>query len=150
MSEAAVWLDLNQAELDAAYDQIKYAPNQPQVLKRYADNSEAFRSRFGLPQRLAYGEAAIEQLDLYPSDKAAARGAPINIFIHGGAWRSGVARDYGFLAELFVNAGAHFVVPDFAPIQDTGGNLQPMADQLRRAELSPGVGAELLRELVGA
>lgn len=133
MSEAPVWLNLNQAELDAAYDQIKYAPNQPQVLKRYAGNSEAFRSRFGLPQRLAYGESPIEQLDLYPTGKARARGAPINIFIHGGAWRSGFAKDYGFLAELFVNAGAHFVVPDFAPVQDAAGSLEPMADQVRHA-----------------
>lgn len=133
MSDAPVWLNLNQAELDAAYDQIKYAPNQPQILKRYAANSEAFRSRFGLPQRLAYGEAAIEQLDLYPCRKAAARGAPINIFIHGGAWRSGFAKDYGFLAELFVNAGAHFVVPDFAPVQDAAGSLEPMAAQVRGA-----------------
>ena len=51
MSETPVWLNLNKAELDAAYDQTKYAPNQPQVLKRYAANSEAFRSRFGMPQR---------------------------------------------------------------------------------------------------
>jgi len=32
----AVWLDMDQAELDAAYDQIKYAPNLPQIVKRYA------------------------------------------------------------------------------------------------------------------
>ena len=51
MNQALVWLNFNQAELDAAYDQTKYAPNQPQVLKRYAANSEAFRSRFGMPQR---------------------------------------------------------------------------------------------------
>ena len=51
MNQALVWLNFNQAELDAAYDQTKYAPNQPQVLKRYAANSEAFRSRFGPPQR---------------------------------------------------------------------------------------------------
>ena len=37
----AVWLDMDQAELDAAYDQIKYAPNLPQIVKRYATNSEA-------------------------------------------------------------------------------------------------------------
>ena len=48
-----VWLDMDQAELDAAYDQIKYAPNLPQITKRYATNSEAARSRLGAPRRFA-------------------------------------------------------------------------------------------------
>ena len=39
-----VWLDMDQAELDAAHDQIKYAPNLPQITRRYATNSEAARS----------------------------------------------------------------------------------------------------------
>ncbi len=45
-----VWLDLDQTELDAAYDQSKYAPNTAQVIKRYASNSELTRSRIGQPQ----------------------------------------------------------------------------------------------------
>ena len=133
MSDAPVWLNLNQAELDAAYDQLKYAPNQAQILKRYASNSDAFRTRFGAPQRLVYGAAAVEGADLYRASKALAGGVPINIFIHGGAWRSGFAKDYGFLAELFVSAGAHFVVPDFSWVQDTDASLEPIVDQLRRA-----------------
>ena len=35
-----VWLDMDQQELDDAYDQSKYAPNLQQVVKRYATNSE--------------------------------------------------------------------------------------------------------------
>ena len=133
MSDAPVWLNLNQAELDAAYDQLKYAPNHAQILSRYASNSDAYRSRSGAPQRLVYGAAAVEGADLYRANKALANGAPINIFIHGGAWRSGFAKDYGFLAELFVNAGAHFVVPDFSWVQDADASLETIAEQLRRA-----------------
>jgi arylformamidase len=125
-----VWLDMDQAELDAAYDQIKYAPNLPQIVKRYATNSEAVRARLGAPQRYAYGPTPIEALDVYTTKRT---NAPINIFIHGGAWRSGLAKEYAFAAELFVNAGAHFVVPDFVLVQDAGGSLMPMADQVRRA-----------------
>jgi arylformamidase len=83
MNAPSVWRDMTQAELDAAYDQIKYAPNQPQIVKRFASNSEAFRARCG--------------------------------------------------AEMFVHAGAHFVVPDFAWVQDADGNLHPVAEQVRRA-----------------
>jgi arylformamidase len=125
-----VWLDMDQKELDDAYDQSVYAPNLRQVIGRYATNSEAARTRLGAPRRHAYGPTPIEALDLYPTRRP---DAPIQIFIHGGAWRVGVAKDNAFPAELFVQAGAHFVVPDFALVQDVGGSLLPMADQVRRA-----------------
>jgi arylformamidase len=125
-----VWLDLDQAELDAAYDQTVWAPNREELLKRYAERSEAVRARLGAPRRYAYGPSPVEGLDVYPTSRA---GAPINIFIHGGAWRAGLARNYAFAAELFVRAGAHFVVPDFASVQDVDGSLLPMADQVRAA-----------------
>src|SRR5436853_2300357 len=59
----AVWLDMDQAALDAAYDQSQYAPNQPQVTKRFATNSDAARARLGPPRRFPYGPAEIEGLD---------------------------------------------------------------------------------------
>ena len=59
--------------------------------------------------------------------------APINVFIHGGAWRQREAKDYAFLAEMFVNAGAHFIALDFVGVENTRGDLLPMADQVRRA-----------------
>ena len=125
-----VWLDMDQAELDAAYDQSVYAPNLQQIVGRYATNSEAVRARLGAPRRYAYGPTPIEGLDVYTAKRP---NAAINVFIHGGAWRGSVAKDNAFAAELFVNAGAHYVVPDFAWVQDVGGNLLPMADQVRRA-----------------
>jgi arylformamidase len=87
----AVWLDMDQAELDDAYDQSKYAPNIQQVLRRYALASERARQRLGAPRRVAYGTSPIEALDIYATARA---NAPINVFLHGGAWRTGLARDY--------------------------------------------------------
>ena len=124
-----VWLDLDQDELDAAYDQSAYAPNREQVLARNATNSERVRARLGAPRRYAYGPTPIEGLDVYPTARA---NAPINVFIHGGAWRAGMAKNYASPAEMFVRAGAHFVVLDFAAVGDVGGSLFPMADQVRR------------------
>ena len=46
-----VWLDMDQAELDAAYDQSVYAPNLQQIVTRYASNSEGVRARLGAPRR---------------------------------------------------------------------------------------------------
>ncbi|MCF3648370.1 alpha/beta hydrolase [Synoicihabitans lomoniglobus] len=129
-AEPVVWLDYTQAELDRVYDQAVYAPNLAQVLKRQAANSVAARQAIGEPRRLAYGSNATEHLDVYPT---AAKNAPIHIYIHGGTWRFGRARDNAFAAELFVRGGAHFVVPDFASVTDHDGNLQPLVDQLRSA-----------------
>src|SRR5262245_41868277 len=81
----AVWLGMDQAELDAAYDQAVYAPNRDQVLKRNARNSELARARLGPPRRLAYGPTSIEGLDLYA---AATPNPPVAVYIPGGRWRA--------------------------------------------------------------
>lgn len=125
-----VFLDYDQRELDDAYDQAVYAPNRNQVNTRLAKASELARERLGAPQRFAYGPAAVEQLDLY---RTPAANAPVVVFVHGGAWQGGTAAEHGYAAETFVNAGAHFVVLDFDRVQDAGGSLIPMVDQVRRA-----------------
>ena len=124
-----VWLDMDQQELDDAYDQTVYAPNQPLLAKRRAAASESVLKRFP-PERVAYGPSEHEKLDIYKTQKP---NAPVNVYVHGGAWRHGQAKDFAFPAEMFVNAGANFVVLDFVQIQDTGGNLLPMAQQVRSA-----------------
>jgi arylformamidase len=125
-----VFRDYDQAALDAAYDQSKYAANLQQLVHRYATNSDITRSRLGAPRRVAYGTQPVEQLDIYRTERP---NAPVQVFIHGGAWRSGRASDYAFPAEVFVQAGAHYVVPDFAWVQDVGGNLLAVAAQVRAA-----------------
>jgi arylformamidase len=105
-----VWMDMDQVELDAAYDQSVYSPLIGQLLKRFATSSDEARAHLGAPKRLAYGPTPVEVLDLYPASKP---NAPIFVFIHGGAWLRGEAKDYGYPAELFVNAGINYVALDF-------------------------------------
>jgi arylformamidase len=126
----AVWLDMDQKELDDAYDQSKYAPNLQQIIRRYASNSNAMRARLGEPQRFNYGPTAIERLEVYSTRRP---NAPIHIHIHGGAWHQRPAADYAFPAEMLMNAGAHYVVPDFISVDEANGDLLPMVEQVRRA-----------------
>src|SRR5690349_22728351 len=77
-----VWLDMDQNELDDAYDQSVYAPNQAEVAKRRAAASARAINRIP-PQRMAYGSTEIEKLDIYKTKRP---NAPVNVFIHGGAW----------------------------------------------------------------
>ena len=125
-----VWMDMDQVELDAAYDQNVYAPMIDQIQKRYGTSSVTTRARLGAPKRFAYGPTAIEGLDLYPAKTA---NAPIFIFVHGGRWLRGAAKDYGFPADLFVNAGVNYIALDFIAVDAAKGDLRPMADQVRRA-----------------
>jgi len=124
-----VWLDMDQKELDDAYDQSVYAPNQQLVAGRRRLASEALLKRIA-PERAAYGPSEDEQLDIYKTHRP---NAPINIYVHGGAWRNGQAKEFAFPAEMFINAGANFVVLDFVQVQHTGGNLMPMVQQVRSA-----------------
>jgi arylformamidase len=130
MEDPPVFLDYDQAALDAAYDQAAYAPNREQLIKRRIRDSELARHRIGEPERVAYGSDEIERLDIY---RARRKLAPVFIFIHGGAWRSGRSTEFAGPAEMFLAAGAHYVVPDFAWVQNVGGNLMVLADQVCRA-----------------
>jgi len=125
-----VWMNMDQKELDDAYDQAVYAPNQPQLGKRRNANSQLVWQRLGPPRRFSYGPTEIEGLDLWATKKP---NAPVMVFVHGGAWRNGVAKEHCYAAELYVNAGAHYVVLDFTNVDQAGGDLMPMADQVRRA-----------------
>ncbi len=125
----AVFMDYDQVELDASYDQVSYEPLIAQVSRRLATNSEAVRARIGAPQRAAYGPTEVEKLDIYRTGRAH---APVFVFIHGGNWQSGAAKDYGFPAEMFVNAGAHYVALDFIAAKEAAGDLGAMAAQVRR------------------
>ncbi|NYT23262.1 alpha/beta hydrolase [Alcaligenaceae bacterium] len=126
----SVWLDLDQAALDKAYDQAHWASNIKTILHRYVANSKITRKHIGEPQRLRYGKSDIEALDLFTAKQPK---APIHIFIHGGAWRVGRSDEHSFLAEASLNDGAHFIAPDFVNVVQTGGDLMPMAEQVIRA-----------------
>lgn len=125
-----VWLDMDQAELDAAYDQFTYAPLGRQVLARCASNSELARQHLGPPRRESYGPSEVEKLDIFAARRPQ---APIFVFIHGGAWLGGEAKNYAYPAEMFVDAGANLVVLDFIAIKEANGDLGAMAAQVRRA-----------------
>ena len=84
-----VWLDMDQQELDDAYDQAVYAPNREQVHHRRHFNSARARAALGEPLRFAYGPSKFEGLDVYCAKGV--RNAPGAVYIHGGAWLQRVA-----------------------------------------------------------
>jgi len=125
-----VFMNYDQVELDAAYDQRAYAPLGDQITARFISDSAETRRRLGNPERHSYGPTAIEKLDIF---RTPAANAPVMVFVHGGAWLRNQASDFHYIAENFVRAGAHFVALDFVPVDHANGDLRVMADQVRRA-----------------
>ena len=125
-----MFLDMDQQALDDAYDQEIWAPNRALIVERRKAASERARAILGMPKRVAYGPGEYEGLDIFD---CGIEGAPINVFVHGGAWRRNVAADYAVQAEPLVRAGAHSVIIDFINVDQAGGDLFPMYQQVRRA-----------------
>jgi arylformamidase len=125
-----VFLDMDQQALDDAYDQEVYAPNRALVVERRKAASERARAVLGAPKRVVYGPSEHEGLDIFD---CGIKGAPVNVFVHGGAWRRNVAADYALQAEALVRAGAHCVLIDFINVDQAKGDLFPMYEQVRRA-----------------
>ena len=131
-----VFRDMDQEALDKAYDQLVYAPNRDAVLGRMTVASERARQNLGPVERVAYGPSEHERLDIFRAPSRAAsggKGAPINIFVHGGAWMRSSAAESALFAEPIVGAGAHAVILDFINVGQASGDLMPMHRQVSRA-----------------
>ncbi len=125
-----VFLSYSQEELDRAYNQRAYAVNQEQVELRLKARSQEARQRLGMPRRLSYGESTAERLDIFESHDAP---APTVVYVHGGAWRGGSAENSAFPAEVLIDADVNYVALDFSLVDDAGGSLYPMVEQVRKA-----------------
>jgi arylformamidase len=125
-----LFLDYDEAALDAAYDQRVWAANFDEVAARIVARKAEARAVLGEPDRRSYGPTPIEALDWYGPSGG---GGPIHVHFHGGGWRLGEAGGNAFIAEPSTRAGAHCVIPDYARVTDTGGDLLPLAEQCRRA-----------------
>jgi arylformamidase len=124
---------MDQKALDDAYDQDVYAPNRPLIVARRIAASERARAILGEPRRVAYGPSEYERLDIFRAPLTQGERAPVNVFVHGGAWRRNKGPDYHLQAEPLVRAGAHSVILDFINVEQAGGDLLPMYEQVRRA-----------------
>jgi len=123
-------MNLDQAELDDAYDNNVYAFNFKTIEERRSFNNEIAQGLLDKPTRVSYGPTDIEKLDIYKTKRP---NAPTMIFIHGGSWRGGRSSQFTLYAEPYVRAGANFIVLDFTNVRETDGNIFPMVEQCRRA-----------------
>ena len=123
-----VWMNMDQQDVDEAYDNDVYAFNSKNVLERQAANNEIARGR-----RKANAGAVRANRDRtcrYLQDEA--RHCASHDLHPWRQLRSGRSADAVY-AEPFVKAGANFVAIDFTNVRETNGDIFPMVDQCRRA-----------------
>lgn len=109
------WREYSQAELDDQYNQLSLVPDNSPYRERKVRESEVARSRLECTLDVAYGPTRKEVLDIFP---AATKGAPIQIFLHGGAWKAGNKNDVSYPAPVFHDAGANYIAVNFATVPD--------------------------------
>ena len=128
MSKGAVYLDYNQTALDAQYNNQLAAPMFREHIKRYRELTDLAKSTLTCTENIAYGKGAQEQLDIYQPLR---KNAPVQVFIHGGAWQQLDKDDSGLAAPAFVGAGAMLVALGFGCVPNVP--VDTMVDQVRRA-----------------
>jgi arylformamidase len=124
-----IYLDYDQAALDAQYDQATLVPDLSAYQARFTARTKAAKAAYRCLEHVAYGPHPDEWLDVYCPAKAS--GAPIVVFFHGGAWRVQQAATMGTAAEAYVEAGAIFVAVNFSVAPEA--DLDVMVRQSREA-----------------
>lgn len=107
------------ARLDEQYDNRARVPEHAQFFARWAEASAQVRAAVPCALDVRYAEGEGATLDVFHAGTlvdtaAAAGGAPVLVFIHGGWWRSLDKSDFSFFAPAFTAAGAMLVVPNYA------------------------------------
>jgi arylformamidase len=123
-----VFLDYDQEQLNAAYDQSLWAPQMAELEANFGITSAAVR-RTMPPVTRQYGPAGSDLIDIFAPAKADR--VPVLVFVHGGAWTENSKEDASFPAPTFVGRGAAYLAPDFGSLKTM--RLPQMVDNCRRA-----------------
>jgi arylformamidase len=145
-----VFLHYTQDELNRNFDQRAWVDNALEVIGRYPRLSAATRQRLLHRSGIPYGTHPDEVLDFFPASRP---GGPIQVFVHGGAWKNFTKDDYSFPADAFVPAGVNTIILNFSKLP--AERLPTVVDQVRRGlewvrQHAAGLGADPERLYVSA
>lgn len=126
----AVYLGYDQAALDEQYNARAAVPDHPSVIQRWDVAGAAASTRLRADLDIAYGDGALETLDIYRPDEDG-RPAPVLVFLHGGYWQWRDKKDFVFLAEPWVAAGVVTVLVNY-PLAPSA-TMDEIVDACRRA-----------------
>lgn len=107
-----VFRDYDAEELERQFNPRAYTANFEAIVNVGFERSAAYRERAQNPRYdIAYGASDREKLDLFLPDEP--RGAPVEMYIHGGFWRSREKEDFSYIAGPVVDSGGIAAIVDY-------------------------------------
>lgn len=97
-----VYKGFRKDEMEFHFQPRTAVPDYGRLGEERAKVSAAVRARLKSSLNIPYGKTARQVVDIFPADRP---NSPVQVYIHGGYWRSGSKEDSHFLAETFVKAG---------------------------------------------
>jgi len=108
-----------------------YVPEFDELVREFVDRSQATRATLRSSLDIAYGDDPTEKLDLF-FPEGDIEGAPVHIFVHGGYWRMFSRKDFSFVADTAVKAGAITAVIGYSLMPTV--RMETIVGQVRRAK----------------
>ncbi|MCL2672725.1 MAG: alpha/beta hydrolase [Clostridiales bacterium] len=124
-------------QIDFVYLQGNWSGQPPNTSLRGSTFRNELAANYAAPDRFEYGNAGDQYnerqyLLLYRSLNR--EKSPILVYIHGGSWQSGSAENSVTGADMFMEAGAHYIPLNFVNVtQTTNMSIMAMANQIRKA-----------------
>lgn len=127
-ASGAVYGGYSAQELSVQYNPAATVNDLPAYQQWNAEQSKRVCAAMKCERNVAYGEADIQKLDIFPAAKS---NAPVLIDIHGGGWTAGSKNARSFPAEAIVPRGVMWVPIDYglAPAY----RLDAIVDHVRAA-----------------
>lgn len=100
----AVYRGMDQAALDAAYDNRRAFPHFAERARQWSERSRALLARVRVERDVPYGLQSRARIDFLHCGE---RGRPTLAFIHGGYWQWNDKADHAFVAEGLLDLGVN-------------------------------------------
>jgi arylformamidase len=106
-----MWDGLSAPDLEYHYNPQNAVPDFKLFQARREAPNAAARASLRCIADQAYGDHRLQMVDVYP---AAAPGAPVHVFFHGGYWRAQDKQNFAFVAAQLVERGVCAVIANYA------------------------------------
>lgn len=121
----ATYRGMDQAALDAAYNNGQAVADSAVVLADFQRRSDAFRAASSAHLDLPYGSGTRNRIDYFPAEEP----GPVLVFIHGGYWQMQAKERFSFLAAGPLAHGVHVAMSGYTLAPDA--TLAQIAAEVR-------------------
>jgi len=114
MTDDTVFGTYDQAGLDAQYNNRAAVPEHVQLVENWVQNGQALISEFEHRLDVPYGSGEAEKLDIILPKSPGPH--PVNIYFHGGFWKSRSKADLTIASRALVENGAIAIIVGYGLI----------------------------------